>query len=753
MKSLFLISFITVCLFANAQISGCTDPLANNYNTEATINDGSCTYGTSTVSAAVTHELPVIMEETSGLIYWNNKIWTHNDDADINLYSFSFDNVEDYNTYELTGTQNIDQEEISQDSNYIYIGDFGNNVSGNRTNLKILRVEKQSLLDGTPIIDTIHFTYSNQTNFEATEANKTDFDCESFIVSTDSIYLFTKQWLSQKTAVYSLSKYPGEHIANYKNDFNVAGLITGAVYNRAKRYVVLCGYSSTVQPFFYLLYDFNGNDFFSGNKRKISFSHSFHQVEGITTNNGLTFYASNEKLVKFITIPQKIHEVDLSTYLSTYISSITPDVNAPVISSTHNDVDLYANNNCEVILPDYRTDVFASDDITTEDNLIIVQYPHPGTYISSDNNQISLRVYDEYDNFDEVFFNVNIIDTISPTITVEDTNIYIEAAENCSAAIPDFLENLDIYDNCTANENLVLTQTPEPGTLCIGSENEVLLTLTDESDNETQIALNIIITDTTPPTINIPEINPIILDENCSAVIPDFIEISEISDNCTSNENLVLTQTPEPGTLCSGSENEVLLTLTDESNNETQIILNISVIDTTPPTINCPVINPITIENDELYYTVNETEFDPDNYSDNCSIASITNDYNSNSSLSNAEFNIGTTSVVWTATDESGNTNTCTYNIIINSTDIDTENISGLSIYPNPAKDIIIIKDENLIVNKLILTDINGKSIPILAKKENMNYSFDISELSAGIYFINIETKDKINLKYKIIKQ
>ncbi|MDD4216032.1 MAG: HYR domain-containing protein [Bacteroidales bacterium] len=753
MKSLFLISFITVCLFANAQTSGCTDPLATNYNTEATINDGSCTYGTSTVSAAVTHELPVIMEETSGLIYWNNKIWTHNDDADINLYSFSFDNVEDYNTYELTGTQNIDQEEISQDSNYIYIGDFGNNVSGNRTNLKILRVEKQSLLDGTPIIDTIHFTYSNQTNFEATEANKTDFDCEAFIVSTDSIYLFTKQWLSKKTSVYSLSKYPGEHIANYKNEFNVDGLITGAVFNRAKRCVVLCGYSSLMQPFFYLLYDFNGNDFFSGNKRKISFSHSFHQVEGITTNNGLTFYASNEKLVKFITIPQKIHEVDLSTYLSTYISSITPDVNAPVISSTHNDVDLYANNNCEVILPDYRTDVFASDDITTEDNLIIVQYPHPGTYISSDNNQISLRVYDEYDNFDEVFFNVNIIDTISPTITVEDNNIYIEATENCSAAIPDFLENLDIYDNCTANENLVLTQTPEPGTLCIGSENEVLLTLTDESDNETQIALNIIITDTTPPTINIPEINPIILDENCSAVIPDFIEISEISDNCTSNENLVLTQTPEPGTLCSGSENEVLLTLTDESNNETQIILNISVIDTTPPTINCPVINPITIENDELYYTVNETEFDPDNYSDNCSIASITNDYNSNSSLSNAEFNIGTTSVVWTATDESGNTNTCTYNIIINSTDIDTENISGLSIYPNPAKDIIIIKDENLIVNKLILTDINGKSIPILAKKENMNYSFDISELSAGIYFINIETKDKINLKYKIIKQ
>ncbi|MDD2636366.1 MAG: HYR domain-containing protein [Bacteroidales bacterium] len=670
MKSLFLILFITVCLFANAQVSGCTDPLATNYNTEATINDGSCTYGTSTVSAAVSHELPEIIEETSGLIYWNNSIWTHNDDTDINLYSFDFENVENYNTYELTGTQNIDQEEISQDSNYIYIGDFGNNVSGNRTNLQILRIEKQSLLDGTPIIDTISFVYSNQTNFEATEANKTDFDCEAFIVSTDSIYLFTKQWVSKKTAVYSLSKYPGEHIAHYKNEFNVNGLITGAVFNRAKRCVVLCGYSSLMQPFFYLLYDFNGNDFFSGNKRKISFSSSLHQVEGVTTKDGLTYYASNEKLSQsFITIAPKIHEVDLSTYLSDYLNSIIPDENAPVISSTHNDVDLYADNNCNAMVPDYRGDVTASDDITPEANLIIVQSPNSGSYISSGNNQISLRVYDESDNFDEIFFNINVLDTISPTIIVEDININIEATENCNAAIPDFSESLTLYDNCTANENLVLTQNPVSGSLC------------------------------------------------------------------------------------SGINNEVILTLTDESNNETQTTLYVSVIDTSPPTINCPTIEPITIENDELSYTVIGTEFDPEDYSDNCSTPSITNNYNSSSSLANAEFNIGTTTVLWTATDEAGNSNTCSYDITINSTDITTENISGLSIYPNPAKDKITIQDKNLVINNLTLTDINGKYISIFANKENTNYHLDISKLSSGIYFLNIETRDKANLKYKIIKQ
>lgn len=76
------------------------------------------------------------MEETSGLIYWNYKIWTLNDDSSVNLYSYDFEGVTSYSAYELTGTQNLTHEEISQGSNYIYLGVLGNNVSGNLTHLK-----------------------------------------------------------------------------------------------------------------------------------------------------------------------------------------------------------------------------------------------------------------------------------------------------------------------------------------------------------------------------------------------------------------------------------------------------------------------------------------------------------------------------------------------------------------------------------------------------------------------------------------
>jgi hypothetical protein len=98
-------------------------------------------------------------------------------------------------------------------------------------------------------VDTIWFTYSNQTDFTATSGNNTNFDCEAFIVSSDSIYLFTKQWLNQQSTIYVLPKIPGTYSAQLKATIPVNGLITGANYQEEKRLITLIGYSSLLQPF------------------------------------------------------------------------------------------------------------------------------------------------------------------------------------------------------------------------------------------------------------------------------------------------------------------------------------------------------------------------------------------------------------------------------------------------------------------------------------------------------------------------
>ncbi|MEJ7677166.1 MAG: hypothetical protein WKG06_04695 [Segetibacter sp.] len=74
-------------------------------------------------------------------------------------------------TVRLTGTTNVDWEESAFDGTYFYVGDFGNNKDGARTNLKIYKFPFNAIPDYTANphaaiakeqIETISFTYSNQ---------------------------------------------------------------------------------------------------------------------------------------------------------------------------------------------------------------------------------------------------------------------------------------------------------------------------------------------------------------------------------------------------------------------------------------------------------------------------------------------------------------------------------------------------------------------------------------------------------------
>lgn len=317
---LFLIS-VTLAKMSEAQVIGCTDGLALNYNPFALVNDGSCSYEELPVMPVAGFSLSSAIGETSGIIFWNGSLWTHNDNGDINLYALDTLTGEIISAYELTGAVNIDWEEISQDENYIYIGDFGNNSSGNRKDLRILRMSKNSILNGPPLIETVDFSYSGQTDFLGSGPNNTDFDCEAFVVTADSIFLFTKEWISRRTSLFALPNIPGTHTAEFRGTWDVQGLITGSVLLEEKRIIALCGYSSLLEPFIYLLYDYAGTSFFSGNKRKIPVSLPFHQVEAITTENGLKYYITNENFVQspFVNSPQKLHIIELNIFLENYL--------------------------------------------------------------------------------------------------------------------------------------------------------------------------------------------------------------------------------------------------------------------------------------------------------------------------------------------------------------------------------------------------------------------------------------------------
>lgn len=311
----FLLLFFVLNAFSVAAQLGCTDPLATNFSVGAQENDGSCVYPNTTIPPELSVVLDSSLSETSGLIFWNNRIWTHNDNADNKLYALNSNVFQVEFTPTLENTINTDWEEIAQDSLYMYVGDFGNN-QGNRTDLHILRILKSSFMNPPLLTDTIWFQYEDQVDFTPS-SQSTNYDCEAMVVKEDSIYVFTKEWTSWGTSVYRFPKLPGNYQAQRLFYHNVSGLITGATWNDSLQCIVLSGYTTMLQPFIYLLYDFTDNHFFSGNKRKISLSLPFHQVEGVAFVDPYTLVATNEYFQQGpFSVDQKIHTLSLNAFFA-----------------------------------------------------------------------------------------------------------------------------------------------------------------------------------------------------------------------------------------------------------------------------------------------------------------------------------------------------------------------------------------------------------------------------------------------------
>lgn len=305
-----------------------------------------------TVSTSTTFKtrkrLPEAISESSGLIMWNGLLWTHNDNNGTNsFFSFDSENPGIYEEFYLDEITTRDWEAISQDEKYFYIGDFGNNY-GDRTDLKIVRINKEAFLNKVLEADTINFSFSTQTDFTKLNIYKTDYDCEAFIVTSDSIYLFTKSWVSKTTSIYSLPKTPGTYSANYLTTYNL-GLVTDAMYLENKRMLILCGYSRNfLRQFLYVFCDSEPGRFFQGNRYNITMNLGLfpHQVEGIASTDGKTFYVTNEH--RFIS-PRRVHTFELPDKIFRECEATFPDSTLVNKAATDNTSDnsnqVYDNNN------------------------------------------------------------------------------------------------------------------------------------------------------------------------------------------------------------------------------------------------------------------------------------------------------------------------------------------------------------------------------------------------------------------------
>lgn len=229
--------------------------------------------------------LPKEVNETSGLAWFNGKLWTINDNGGLPVV-YGLDTITGKITQRISisNATNHDWESLARDDKFLYIGDFGNN-SGNRKDLTIYKVALAGFPlkgDASLTAETITFKYEDYIG-SIIKRKDNNFDCEAFIAVDDSLYLFSKNWENQHTRLYRLPKTPGNHTARLLTSFNSKGMITGADIDRATGQILLTGYTNqTWIPFMWLLSDYPGHWFFSGDKRRIDMVNlSATQVEGV----------------------------------------------------------------------------------------------------------------------------------------------------------------------------------------------------------------------------------------------------------------------------------------------------------------------------------------------------------------------------------------------------------------------------------------------------------------------------------------
>lgn len=242
--------------------------------------------------------LPDALSESSGLLFFNGKIITHNDSGNT-AQLFEIDTLSLVVTRAITVTnaQNVDWEDISQDENHIYIGDFGNN-NGNRTDLTIYKILKSAYLTSESVTaERINFVYEDQVDFER-DPNNNDWDAEALFVLNDELIILTKQWQSGGTVAYSVPKTPGSHSAKNLGSYAVNGLVTGATYNPETETLFLIGYSRSLAGFLTKVEGVTQTSIFGGTVARTNLDIGFAQVEGITFINHTTYYFSSERFTR-----------------------------------------------------------------------------------------------------------------------------------------------------------------------------------------------------------------------------------------------------------------------------------------------------------------------------------------------------------------------------------------------------------------------------------------------------------------------
>ena len=300
---------------------------------------------------------------------------------------------------------------------------------------------------------------------------------------------------------------------------------------------------------------------------------------------------------------------------------------------------------------------------------------------------VTYTIRDASGNQTTCSFNVAVIDDVNPVISCPANMTAFTSTSSCSASV--VTPNPTISDNCTVS-SLNWTITQGATTVATGSGNlgtrvfslgtsTVTYTVTDGSGNTATCSYTVTVTDNVNPTITCPSnMTAFTSAASCSANLAT--PNPTVSDNCTVSS---LTWTVSQGAivLASGTGNlgthafnlgtsTVNYIVTDGSGNSSNCSYTVEVTDNVNPVISCP--SNMTVFTSSSSCSASVATPNP-TISDNCTVASVNWSITQGALVIAAGtgnagtqvFNLGTSTVTYTATDAFGNSSVCSYTVTV----------------------------------------------------------------------------------------
>ena len=223
-----------------------------------------------------------------------------------------------------------------------------------------------------------------------------------------------------------------------------------------------------------------------------------------------------------------------------------------------------------------------------ENNVLIATGVSATVPLSEGTHSIVLRVTDSAGGADEDSILIRVIDTEAPIVSCPLPTI-VDSNADCSAFVPDYESVLEVADNCTSQESLIIAQNPQAGTVLGLGQHEIEITVQDEAGNVVSCTAEVIVVDGVPPEIEeCAETFSVVAGSNNKGAVPDMRNSVKGADNCTSSDFLAFSQQPNPDTMLDIGSYPVEIMVMDLSGNISTCLTSLEILDGTPPTLSCP---------------------------------------------------------------------------------------------------------------------------------------------------------------------